>query len=253
MRVAAALFVSCFAASCGDLDVRSLRTADAVPAALVGEWEGNWRSSATGRTGEVRVQVQEFGGEPLVHVDIDNPSVQPQVVDLVLTEDSIELRSGGEVVMSARLFQDRRLEGLFAVSGDRGTWSADWQRDLPPVGDLGGVWRGDLVPLGGDVVAIELELVQTVSSGQLRLDGLLAVPGAWPAPVAIEGSARFGAAGFELLARSVPGSAVPFTLSAAGAAGEDGVLRLGAGLLHVTGDDPQPFRDATFTLLRSRQ
>lgn len=244
MRTLGALLLPFLLAACGDLDVRSIR--EPVPSALVGEWVGSWQSSRANASGEVVVQVREFGGEPLVQIEIDNPCIESRLYELTVAADLIELRADGLLVMAATVAADRRLEGFFRCQVDEGTWSAAWTRELPAVVDLGGMWRGVLVPENGAATPFGFELVQSVDEGALRLDGMFELPAVWPSPVLVTGTATFRTDAFDLVLRSVGVSGPNFLLSGVGALEP---LLIEGGLLHVFGN-PVPFRDATFTIAR---
>jgi hypothetical protein len=244
MRNLGALFLPLFLAACGDLDVRSIR--EPVPNVLIGEWVGTWQSSRQNAAGEVTVQVREFGGEPLVQIDIDNQCIEARLYDLTIAGDLIELRADGLLVMAATLAEGRRLDGFFRCQADEGTWSATWTRDLPAVVDLGGMWRGVLVPQNGAATTLGWDLVQSVDEGSLRLDGMLELPEVWPVPVLVTGTATFRTDAFDVVLRSVGITGPSFLLSGVGSLEP---LLIEGGLMHVFGD-PVPFRDATFTIAR---
>ncbi|MBL8737311.1 MAG: hypothetical protein JNL12_12845, partial [Planctomycetes bacterium] len=91
-----------------DLEVRSTRSADVVPAALQGEWEGTW-SGAAGSGGTLTLQVQQFDAEPLVSIRIDNPCLEAREYQLVIGLASVELRRDGEPVFVGVLGEGRTL------------------------------------------------------------------------------------------------------------------------------------------------
>ena len=102
-------------AACGDLDVRTVRVPEVVPAPLEGEWTGTWTSDANGASGPLTVRVQEFGGEPLLSVDIVNACVENRAYDLVLGNGLIELRDGQRTVFERGLLDTLRKRELDAV------------------------------------------------------------------------------------------------------------------------------------------
>ena len=167
---------------CGDLEVRSVRSPEVVPAILEGEWRGSWSSARNAGTGPLTLTVQEFDRTPLVALDIDNPCVAPRPYRIVLRGSTFELRDGDDVVLAAMLAPDgtRQLLGTYSCVNDSGTWTAIWQRDLPPLIDLSGAWTGEVTAAGPGGVPVQrdltLQLTQSVRDGRIVLDGELALP-----------------------------------------------------------------------------
>lgn len=234
------------AAACGDLEVRSVRAPQVVPAALAGEWVGTWQSTAE-TSGPLVVRVQEYGGEPVVRVEFTNPCIEPRSYDLVVTATTIELRAEGGVVMAAILGSDRTLSGTYQCPAESGTWSAVWTRDLPSLADLSGSWSGTLAAAGQPVRSIGLELTQEVAGGVVQLGGLLTLPELWPLPVALVGTAQFGADSFELLLFTPAGVVPPLLLTGTG---DRATLALHDGLLQAIGTPVLPFGYGVVDFLR---
>jgi len=229
-------------AACGDLDVRTVRVPEVVPASLEGEWTGTWTSAATGASGALTVRVQEFDGEPLLSVDIVNACVENRTYDLVLGNGLIELRDGERTVFAGVLGEGRTLLGTFTCDADQGTWTAAWQRDLPTLLDLTGTWNGSLATVETPARSVQLELAQSVRAGLLVLDGTLTIAGlgvdAGDLVVPIEGSASFRSDGFDLGLRSLDGTAPVLVLSGLG---EPEPLQVEVGVLQVLGPSTLPF------------
>ena len=233
-------------AACGDLEVRSVRAPQSVPQELVGEWVGTWQSTAEA-TGAIVVRVQEFEGEPVVRVEFENPCIEPRSYDLVITAASIELRAEGAAVMTATLVEGRQLVGTYHCPEESGTWTASWQRELPAVQDLSGAWTGSLAAAGQPTRGIDLDLVQTVEGGDVRLQGFLWLHDLWPLPLEIEGTVLFREATFDLLLRTPVGS-VPGLLVTG--IGDYTPMRVENGLLQPIGTPVLPFPIAGFTIFR---
>lgn len=243
MRRAHSSLLSLFVlAACGDLDVRSVRVPEVVPASLEGEWTGTWTSDTNGTSGALTVRVQEFGGEPLLSVDIENACVENRAYDLVLGNGLIELRDGDRTVFAGVLGEGRTLLGTFSCDADRGTWTAAWQRDLPALLDLTGTWNGSLATIETPARGVQLTLEQRVRSGLLVLDGTLTIAGlgvdAGDLVVPLEGSASFRSDGFDLGLRSPDGIAPVLVLSGLG---EPEPLQVEVGVLQVLGPSTLPF------------
>lgn len=232
-------------AACGDLELKSYRPPDAVPAGLEGEWVGSWQSVLSNTSGTLNVQVQEFAGEAIVAVRIENPCITARVYDLVLTPSTIELRADGQTVFAATLGEAGSLVGTYQCEADLGTWAATWQRALPPIVDLSGTWTGELTVSGQRDVPIRLQLAQRVVDSQIVLDGALELTGLWPVPFATSGSAQFREQGFDVLLHTPVGSAPELLLTSFGMREP---LRMEVGLLQVFG--PQlPFQQALLRLV----
>lgn len=192
--------------ACGDIEVRSIRSGDVVPAQLEGEWHGAWQSELSGISGVLTLRIQDFGGEPVVAVEIAHPCVPPARYEFRATANTIQLLDDGEVLFDGLLGDDRTLVGSYACLADSGSWDASWQRALPELVDLGGTWSGTITAPGFDPQALELQLVQTVRDGTLLLQGTLGLPGLPTDPLPIFGQVQFGDAAFELLLVTEPGT-----------------------------------------------
>jgi hypothetical protein len=247
MRVRLWVSSCLLAVACGDIEVRSVRVAETVPAALEGEWAGSWQSTLTSTGGALTVRVQEFASQPVVSLQITNPCLVPRTYQLALEGGAIELRADGAVVFAARLDQDQRLVGTFQCDADRGTWSASRQRGLPELVDLSGEWSGLLSPPGITPVAVALTLSQTVAAGALTLAGSLRVPDFLLATIPVEGVVMFRDTGFDLTLRSGAGVVPPLVLSGLG---ELDPVRVELGLVQFLGPSPLPFQQAVFRAQR---
>ena len=239
-------------AACGDIDVRSVRVPEVVPAALEGEWSGTWTSSRTNASGPLTVRVQEFDGQPLLSVDIENACVENRSYDLVLGNGLIELRDGARTVFAGVLGEGRTLLGTFTCDADDGTWTAAWQRDLPPLVDLSGTWNGSLATLENPQRGLRLQLDQGVRGGVLVLDGTMAIAGLGPdggeLVVPLEGAASFRSDGFDLGLRSLGGITPNLVLSGLG---DPDPLQVEVGVLQVLGASSLPFSQGVFRILWS--
>lgn len=232
-------------AACGDLDVRSIRPPEIAADVLAGEWVGSWHSPSRNTQGDVVVRVRQFDDQPVVEVVFDNPCIVSRSYELVVTASTIELRADGMAVLAATLSDERRLDGVFQCVDETGTWSAVWQRDLPPVLDLGGPWGGDVRLWGGPVHGLELDLQQSVRGGVVQLDGTLRVPGLWQEPIAVTGNAVFDAATFDVLLRSLEATGPQLVLTGTG---DTVQLRVDLGFLRVFSQVPP--LEGVFTLRR---
>lgn len=221
--------------ACGDLELKSVRPTDVVPAGLEGEWVGSWQSVLSNTGGGLNVKVQEFDGEPVLGMQLDNPCITPREYDLVMTPSTIELRADGATVFAATLGEGRTLIGTYQCKADLGTWTATWQRLLPPIVDLGGTWSGDLTIAGQPALPIRLQLDQSVASGAIVIDGALELIGLSPAPIPMTGSAQFRDQGFDLLLQTPNGVAPDLLLTAFGIRDP---LRIEVGLLQMFGAQP---------------
>ena len=239
-------------AACGDLDVRSVRVPEVVPASLEGEWSGTWTSAMSGASGPLTVRVQEFDGQPLLSVEIENACVEARSYDLVLGNGLIELRDGQRTVFAGVLGEGRTLLGTFTCDADDGTWTAAWQRDLPTLVDLSGTWNGSLATVETPLRVLRLQLDQGVRGGLLVLDGTLTIEGlgagAGDLVVPLEGSASFRSDGFDLGLRTLEGGAPALVLSGLG---EADPLQVEVGVLQVLGASTLPFSQGVFRILWS--
>lgn len=231
MRVCS-LVLPLIAAACGDLELKTVKPPDAVPAGLEGEWEGSWHSVQSNTGGSLNVQVQEFESTPVVGVRIDNPCVTPREYQLVLTPSTIELRADGATVFAAALEAGGTLLGTYQCDSDLGSWMATWKRALPPIIDLTGHWEGTLSIAGQPELPIRLHTQQNVVSGQIVVEGALELTGLLPTPIGMVGSAQFREHGFDLLLRTADGVTPELLLTTFG---DREPLRMEIGLLQVFG------------------
>lgn len=227
-----------------DLEVRSTRSADVVPAALQGEWEGSW-SGASGTGGTLTLQVQQFDAEPLVSIRIDNPCLEAREYQLVVGLTSVELRRDGEPVFVGVLGEGRTLNGIFSCAAGEGSWSATWQRDLPELVDLSGTWTGSLsVP--GVSLPLSAQLLQEVRGGRLVVSGTVDAEGLITG-LPVEGSVFFGVDTFDLVLQTTAGVQPNLLLTGRG---ETASATLPLGLVQVLGGDDLPFPQALVELAR---
>ena len=246
--VLVALALPALLAACGDLQVRSVRSDDVVPAALAGEWVGTWTSSETLSTGAVTVRVQEFDRQPVVALSIDNPCVIPQDYELLFVGRTIELRADGVPILDAVLQTDsRELTGNYNCAADRGTWSASWTRELPELVDLSGTWSGDVSVPGVLTEPLTLTLRQSVRGGGLVLDGEVRLPSALALPVPVAGAVRFRDADFELVLQTEIGFQPRVVMTGIG---DREPLQVEFGLLRVLSSQVLPFSQALFQITR---
>jgi len=227
-----------------DLEVRSTRSADVVPAALQGEWEGSW-SGASGTGGALTLQVQQFGAEPLVSIRIDNPCLEAREYQLVVGVASVELRRDGEPVFVGVLGEGRTLTGMFACAAGEGSWSATWERDLPDLVDLSGTWTGSLsVP--GVSLPLAAQLTQEVRGGRLVVSGTMAAEGLIT-DLPVEGTVFFDVDTFDLVLQTTAGVQPALLLTGRG---ETASATLPLGLVQVLGGADLPFPQAVAELAR---
>lgn len=155
---------------------RTQRTS--VPPALLGEWRGNWASAQNMGTGEVLLSVQTFEGEPLLQLDTQHPCLVERSYEFVQQGAIWELRRDGRTLFRAELDADeRRLVGTYDCTADRGSWSAQWNQELPAIPDLGGTWTGTFAGAEPRTTgSLVLELDQELERGVLALRGVVRMP-----------------------------------------------------------------------------
>lgn len=180
--------------------MQSHRVPKTVPEQFLGEWVGSWSSVGTpeAATGGLTLRVQSFAGQPVFGVVLDNPCLLPGVYEVFTSESTFELRSAGNVVLTAALGPDRTMQGSYQCAVDRGTLAANWQRDLAPIVDLGGYWEGSVVGTSTVLSRLQLQLTQSVVGGQLVVEGTMALPDLELANVPVRGTAIFRTGVFEL-------------------------------------------------------
>jgi hypothetical protein len=245
MRRPVALLLPWCLVACGDLDVRSVREPQVVPAQLAGEWLGTWQSANQTASGAVVVRVQEFAGEPVVRIEFQNPCLEPRAYELVMTASLIELRAEGQVVLAAAVRADRSMDGIYQCEAESGTWTATWQRDLPTLVDLGGDWSGSLAVAGQPTRPIDLVLEQGVQDGSLVLEGLLDLGDLWPSLLPVRGSVFFREGGFEVVLATSAGSTPGLFLAGVG---DRDPLQVETGFLQTIGSPVLPFQNGVFQI-----
>jgi hypothetical protein len=241
--------LSCLAA-CGDLQIRSIAPTQVVPLNLQGRWVGVWQSESeatTGNGGPVELRIQEFAGEPVVTVEMDNPCLVPRAYELVLTGDSIAMQADGQTVLLANQSEDRTLRGIYTCAEDHGSWTADWVADLPSLLDLSGTWEGRIYGGGQPEQAIALSLQQSIESGVLALRGVADLPGALPFALPLQGYVQFRDDQFDLVLQTAPGVDPQVVVSGIG---DREPLQLPVGLVQVFSPTSLPFAQALIELVR---
>lgn len=239
------LFLACLFAACGDIQVRSVRSENVVPATLQGEWSGTWTSAASGMGGALTVRVQEFAQEPVVSLSIDNPCLVPRDYELRLAGASIELLADGVRVLDAAIEEPRRLVGSYECAADRGTWSADWVRELPKPIDLSGSWSGTVTVPGVASEPMFVELAQAVRAGALVLDGMITLPQALPLPVPVTGTVEFGENDFQIVLQTRSGFQPAVVLTGIG---DREPVQVDVGFLQVLSSAALPFSQGVFQM-----
>ncbi len=235
-----------FLAACNKVEFRTVGSGSAVPAALAGEWSGHWQSEEGAQMGEVTLQVQQFENAPVVGLLINHPCLPTTLYEFNLVGTVLELSSNGETVFRGELLPERLLVGTYECAMDSGHWSATWQRDLPPVVDLTGVWQGQIEVTAGNT-PIRLEFDQRVVQGALEVTGLLTLPQELTSPLPVRGLVRSREGFFELSVTTVAGIVPQVVI---GGVGDSANLQVESGLVATSGQ-PLSFTHgvATFALL----
>jgi len=236
MRISALLALLLLGAvpGCGDIDIVSVRSGNAIPIAMQGEWRGSWSSTSSSATGAVELRLQSYDGEAVVGVTIDNPCVVPRSYQLIVTGTSMRLHADGATVFTAVL----AAEGIMA-----GTYQATWLRDLPPIEDISGVWEGTVVSATSGALPLMLVLHQSVRGGAVVVDGALLLPGVLPGSLGVTGSLRFREGMFDFVLGTTSG-VVP-AMQMAGI-GDSPSLAIRDGLLQVAPSPLLPFQNAVW-------
>lgn len=220
-----------------DIDVKSVRTGEQIPADLEGVWHGSWQSEQVSLSGTLVLRLQEWQNMPVVSVATDNPCVEPHDYDLALRPGRIELLDDGEVVFAAEFGPGRTLTGTYVCHQDRGNWAAQWTEALPPIVDLSGTWLGTLSTAGLPDQVLSLDLVQSVRHGAIALDARMALP-ELPEPgvqVLLAGNAVFRIGGFDLLLATSPSGNPSLMLTGFGS---NEPLRVDLGVINVIASQP---------------
>lgn len=233
-------------AACGDLKVRSVAPTQAIPAVLEGRWLGTWQSSKNATAGPLEIRIQQFDGQPVVAVQIDNPCLLPNDYELVMTDGSILLRLGGETVMQANLIDDKLLDGVYQCAEDDGVWQAEWVEGLPSLLDLSGSWLGRIYSIGQQEQPINLTLVQSVRAGTLVLHAEADLPAAFPYGVPMEGYVNFRPDEFDLTLFTPPGAEPRIYLTGVG---QRETLEVPVGVVQLQGPSTLPFSTGMVQLI----
>ncbi|HEU4420646.1 MAG TPA: hypothetical protein VFT55_17030 [Planctomycetota bacterium] len=227
-----------------DIDVKSVRTGEQIPADLEGVWLGSWQSEQVSLSGTLTLRLQEWQNQPVVSVATDNPCVEPHDYDLALRPGRIELLDDGEVVFAAEFGPGRTLTGTYVCHEDRGHWAAQWTEALPAIVDLSGTWLGTLSAAGFPDQVLSLQLVQSVRNGAIALDALMALPELPGVQVLLIGNAVFRIGGFDLLLATFPTSNPSLMLTGFGSTEP---LRVDLGVINVLASQPPlPFTQAVW-------
>jgi hypothetical protein len=228
--------------ACGDIDIVSVRTGNAIPLAMQGEWSGSWTSSSSAANGTVGLRLQSYAGEAVVGVTIDNPCVVPRSYQLLVTGTSMQLWADGAVVFTAVLASDGTMAGTYQCEADAGIWQATWQRDLPPIEDISGVWEGTVVSASSELPLL-LVLEQSVRGGAVVVDGALLMPGVLPGSLGVTGSLRFREGFFDFVLGTTSG-VVPMMQMAG--IGDSPSMAIRDGLLQASPSPLLPFQNAVW-------
>ena len=237
-------------AGCGEIHVRSIRPDPGVPEMLQGEWTGSWASTRRSDSGSLSVRVLEFANQPVVSLTIDNPCIVPRDYELRFSGGIIELWADGDRVLEASLEPSRVLVGGYQCAQDEGTWSATWQRELPPPLDLSGAWEGSVTVPGVASEPMRVELTQSVRSGALVLRGTVALPTALPLPVPITGFVNFGDTDFQLVMQTQTGFQPAVVMTGIG---DRDPVQVQLGLLQVLSTAALPFSQGLFEMMPAAQ
>lgn len=231
-------------AACGDIDVKSVRVGGSVPEQLAGEWNGQWQSTSGSAGGSITLRMQDFEGEAVVSVQLDNPCIGAEAYQFRVEGNVIELLADGVVLFSAVLGDDRTLVGTYGCSADLGVWEAEWIRELPTLVDLGGRWEG-LVNVPGIVPQpAVLQIGLSVDTGALVVDGTVQFPTLAPTLLPVHGAVQFRATAFDIALDVSTGTSLGIQLLGIG---DVAARRIDTGLLRTNGDPSVPFTTAGWT------
>lgn len=243
MRLLSVSVLGVLLAACGDLDVRSVRVSASVPAELEGEWSGHWQSSDGSAGGAVLLRMQDFGGVPVVSVQLDNPCIQAQEYQFRTVGNRLELLADGEVLFAAAFGEDRTLAGTYGCIADAGTWDAAWARALPDLVDLGGRWEGSVSAFGVPPRTLSLDLDLLVRGGALVVEGTVHVPSLFATPLPVNGLIQYHEQTFDLWLAVTTGSSLAVQMFAVG---DVATRRIDTGLVQTNGDPALPFTQAAW-------
>lgn len=236
--LAVAVLPSCFKVE------RTSTSRDVVPADWEGEWIGTWSASdGTGR-GSMALHARSFEGLPVLQVETDNPCIGAASYTFARQGLSWELTGDDGTEFRGVLNPSRRqLSGTFACPREHGTWQVDFERSLPPIGDLGGEWNGSMAVVSPPVfAAIVLDLDQRWQGGVLRIGGVVHL---WSLGLSVpiaEGRVDWRGDRFTLLLRTDANQGPGIWLQGRGS---DGARSVEDGIFLV--DDPRlPFRTGSW-------
>ena len=242
--------VSLSSVACGDIDVKSIRVVDVVPRALEGEWRGQWSSTEDSGAGTVTLRMQDFEGEAVVSLQLDNPCIEKRSYQFVTSGNLLQLLADGVVVFSAVLGGERSMAGTYECAADVGVWSVDWTRSLAAPVDLGGQWMGSVTVPGLAPMVLQLDLDLFVQGGTLMIEGTATLfpDGMPPTTLPVTGSATFLETTFDLRLVA-PTSDVPNVGVQLFGGGSVAALRVDVGTVQ-TNDPGLPFHEAIWQAQR---
>ncbi|MFT4512135.1 MAG: hypothetical protein ACI91B_000822 [Planctomycetota bacterium] len=239
--------LACLSA-CGDLNVKSVPPTVVVPVELEGRWVGIWQSDDTVGSGSIELRIQEFAGQPLVALTIDNPCLLPRSYDLRLSAEGIDLLADGVSVLHANHVADDQLVGTYQCDEDRGVWTAEWVESLPTLLDLSGTWDGRIFGPGQTEQPIEVTMIQRVEGGVLVLDGEATLPGALSFRLPMRGYVRFRESEFDLVLQTQQGFEPQIIVAGLG---DREPLQLPLGFVQVLSSTALPFTEGMIELVRT--
>lgn len=229
--------------ACGKVQFESTPGTPGVGAEeLFGEWVGTWTSDGTAGTGTMSFRAQRFGEQLVFNVDMAHPCLTNTRYQLVFDGEQLELRLAGAPVMIGELQTDRRFVGTYSCLEDSGSWTVQWQRELPPVPDFSGIWQGEILLMAG-TTPLELEFVQSVSGGVIALDGWLRLPLLLDGQLPIDGVVRLRQNEFEISLVTPAGTTPQIVI---GGFGNPTAMAVTTGLV-VTSGAPLPFTQGQTT------
>lgn len=248
LRTSVAVTVWCIllsATACVRIERRT--TSVELPPAMLGAWSGGWTSATAGTQGQVSLRVQTFEQHPVVQIESAHPCLQNGAYEFRLRGAHMELMRNGEVVFAGDVdLGARRFSGTYQCTQDQGDWSADWNHDLPEIGNASGTWTGTFAagspPVTGDFT---MEIEQTWNLGFLQISGEVVVDRFGVAFPIHSGQIEFRDSTFDMLLRGSQLGAnvvVQGTGTVLGQAASSGLMLL---------DDPNvPLVGGTWTAVR---